>query len=350
MRPSLRVAPALTALLAAACTDEPAPPDPLITVDWRGTSWAAVRVGDTWTRHDDVPFSFSVAAGARYQIVGVCRTDIGWGWTVLGVAGAPGSEARHDETCAFAEPEADAGPIPVEVAVTGRVDYVFVGARWAPTAATLMVEPGTYDVLAYHQPTGPAPDGRVTIMRDVVIDGPRRVDLDLEHGADLARAQVYLDGAPTSRTTATTTTATGATIWSAGPARVLPPALARATDRVAVTVEKDGYWAELDYRGPLHLQVPTEATTASFRWDPVPTAELTTEGAWDRVTLDLRDRLGLHTWRVVAAPAFTTLAVEAPPFADWNPAWLPTAADATWEVRWERARPDGRHGLRTRTP
>ena len=330
---------------SGACGDDA---DPVVRVSAEGAAWAAVRVGDAWTRHDEVPFSFPVPVGERYEIVTVCRADVGRGWSLLARATEP---YDLDLPCWTAEPPPPAQVFPVGLDPTGPLDWAAMGGTWLYTDGEGVKDlaAGTHDLLALIDGRAGSA-GRVELHRDVVVDRPLRLPVDVAaRGVALVPAAVTVGGQPISDTQATTYTAGGAWFSAFWPAEVLPPSMASPTDEVWLEVRDGPAWAQLEYQGPLDLVLPAEHTTASFRWAPLPVAELETEGTWDWIRLSVDDDF-VRSWTVWLAPDVAAedgqVAITAPPLPDWNPAWLPDpAADHWWSVRWMRERPDGSEGL-----
>lgn len=328
----------------AACGDNAAP---RVNVSSEGAAWAAVRIGDAWTRFDDVPFSFELPIGERYEIVTVCRTDVGLGWTLIGRVQEPDV---IDRPCWYPEPRPPATTFPVGLDVTGELDWASMAGTWLSTrGAETPLPSGRWDLVALRDPIrgGMVPrPSRVVLQRDVVVDRPLRIPIDVEaDGADLVPAGITIDGDVAFGAQATTITEGQAWFSTAFPAEVLPHALARPGDHVHIDVYDNRRWAEFEYYGPVDLSLPTERVGADLRWAPLPVADLEMEGAWAWVRLHVSDDF-VRSWDVWIQPDVAEeegrIAFTAPPFRDWNPDWLPDpAADHWWTVRWSRARADG---------
>lgn len=332
-------------LATAACGDNLTP---MVTVESTGAAWIASRTApdQAWVRHDGARASFAAdPTGRPYDVVVVCRTDVGDGWALT---------AGYEDGLAWSRPCAT--PAVPRVAVgfdlTSPADEVRVRDRvgLAPATDVLAVPVGVSDVVAV---TGaPGAPARIQIQRGVEFTADRRVALDVAgRGVDLVPVEVTFDGATPTTEVVRLLTAGGTAIpLSTRAAKVVPTAQVYPGDIQSVEVTLADAWARAAIaEQAVDLPHPGASPGLGFTWPGQPTWQ------WER-TRDVRATLALFPdgadlprWVMYAYPTalaartvdgIVTQAIVAPDVAGWDPAWWPSAP-YTWTARLTRDRVDG---------
>ncbi len=345
-----RVAPlGLVALMAAGCGDNLAP---RVEVQSPGAVWIAYRPrpAEAWTRVDGGAASFDAdPTGQPYDVVVVCRADVGAGWSLT---------ASYEDGLGWSRgcAAAPATTVTLGFDVTGPVHEVWVrdAVTVAPTTDTLTVPAGESDVLAIAVDSGLRP-ARVQLQRGLVLDRDQRVAIDVAgRGVDLKPVAVTVDGAtPTfAMVQLVTAGATRAPLSTVG-ARVLPDDMIVPGDTQTVEARKGDAWAKvaIDERD-LDVSLPAPSPNLGFTWTDRPAWQWSGASGY-RATLTVVDASTAVSWTVFAYPGaltartaglITTQGLEAPAVPGWDPAWWPAhgAADTyTWSARLTRDRQDG---------
>lgn len=339
---------ALASMMASGCDDER-----IITVHANRAALVAIDLGDGWASHPAGDIVFAEPAGV-YRIAVTCRLDTGYtGFVVAG----PGDPSERQSNCP--EPSPDGAEVTLDI--TGVVSSVFIGdvpTYGSATGRPIHVAPGTYDVVAT-QVEGIAGTTRVQILRDVVIDGPTRVAIDVTgHGAALEPFEVLpADGYLRAYVSGTTARGTWFQLYARAPGRL--PASMR--------VEGDEQW--VDVRGwsvvaadaplyprviaavgdgPVEVVMPTTDAASTFTAGPPPTMAWSSHDGWDSIGFALAqdNEYGVPGWAMrVSRRALelgAAVAFPEPPPPGWRPAWnVDTAGYHRWSTDMRRARADG---------
>lgn len=335
----------LASVTAAGCGDERS-----ITVHANRAALVAIDTGGGWAPRPAGDVTFAEPDGL-YRIAVTCRLDIG---DTTFVIAAPGDADERWLDCLDPPP----GSAEVTFDVSGDVYGMFIGdVALYGGERTAHVDPGTYDVVATRLDRATGTD-RVQVIRDVVIDGPTRVAIDVTgRGAPLEPIDVLLaggyDGQFVEGTTArgtwfqlaadtpgrlpATMRVTGDHHWIDVTrfARTTPIASPRARARAAVG------------DGPVEIVLPTSDATASFVAGPPPAFAWSSIDGWDEVVVGLAqdNTYGVPGWRLRASRRAIELGAalvfpEPPP--GWREAWnVDTARYYFWWSHVSRARADG---------
>ncbi len=339
---------ALVSVAASGCDEER-----IITVHADRAALVAIDLGDGWASRPAGDIVFAEPAGV-YRIAVTCRLDTGYtGFVVAG----PGDPSERRLNC----PDPSPSGAEVTLDITGAVSGVFIGGVATYGSATgrpINVAPGTYDVVAT-QAEGIAGTTRVQILRDVVIDGPTRVAIDVTgHGAALEPFEVRpADASWHQGVFGTTARGTWFQLYARAPGR-LPASMRVVGDQQWVDLQ-GGPLAGADGPlyprvvaavgdGPVDAAIPTTDAAATFTAGPPPTMTWSSHDGWDSIGFSLAqdNEYGVPGWAMrVSRRALelgAAVAFPEPPPPGWQPAWnVDTAGYHRWSTDMRRVRADG---------
>ncbi len=337
-----------TITLLTACGDNL---PPAVTIDSAGAAWIASRGApdQPWVRHEGAGARFDVdPTGQPYDVVVVCRADVGDGWALT---------ATYEDGLAWSRPCATPTPTPVMVGfdLTSAADEVRIRDRvgLAPATDLLSVPLGESDVVAATRSAGRVT--RLQIQRGLAFTADRRVALDVAgRGVAPVPVDVTLGGAAPTTATVRLLTAGGTTIpLSTTAAYVLPTELVYPGDIQSVEVTRGDAWAraaiaetplDLPDPGPSPRIVFTDAGSPAWAWRHV-------DGF--RATLNVTAGTGAPRWTLYAYPTalaaravggIVTQPMAAPAVTGWEAGWWPTAP-YDWSARLTRDRDGGSEGF-----
>ena len=309
---SIALAAGMVAMVVAGC-GEPT----VVTVHASGATLVAIDIGDGWQPRAAGDLTFDEPDGV-YRIAVTCRADTG---TTRFVAGAPGDPTERDYDCPAG------GGVDVSFDVTGDVHGMFIGYQATYSRDQVVrIAPGTYDVIAT-QHSGFGGTFRAQVIRDVVIDGPTRIPIDVTGlGVPLEDFAAHVRGGFDVHGQLIGASARGTwfQLQSDTPRR-LPAAV-----RVAGDVQTLHVTGLLDERftqpgrafevavpvtdGDVDVVVPTLATAISFSAAPVPSMAVASMAGWDHA------QLGVHQDNVYGVPGWS-LTASAGAIARAVPPW-----------------------------
>ena len=322
----------------------------VVTVHASGATLVAIDVGDGWQARPAGDVTFDEPDGV-YRLAVTCRADIG---DTAFVLAAPGDPPEHELDCP------DSAGVEVGFDVTGDVYGMFIGyeVTYSPDQV-VRIAPGTYDVIAtQHSPFGGT--FRAQVIRDVVIDGPTRIPIDVgRDGVPLEDFDAAITGGFSMHTQLIGVSARGT--WfqlSADRPRRLPASVQEPGD--AQTLHVRGLLDERPMRpgrsvevtvpanaGDVAVTVPTLDATVAFTTTPGPAAALSSVAGWDRASLYVaQDNVyGVPGWYLTASAGAiargAALAFPDPP-PGWRPAWtVDTTGYYGWRASVRRDRADG---------
>jgi hypothetical protein len=279
----------------AACSDEPT----TITIAAGGTEVLALQGADgSWRALETTADGTAVAEiDGPFTIAAVCDND---GFVDVTSIRATAADATDWQlTCAYVGET-------VTIESVGDVPlFVYFGGAFG--GDTITVPRGTFDLIAFEAGSD---EPRFVIQRDIVIDGPTTVTIDLEaDGAPLELRPVEYSGGPNADVvswslsgrllTADGTFAVLPRFGSASPDLaqwVVPAAALEAGDHqtVAITMQGDSpaqQRARVEVSGgaedAIVLRLPAPMTSASLDWDGGPSVTWDVDGAWGGRILNL---------------------------------------------------------------
>lgn len=310
------------------CGDDP----PTITLHARGAAMVAVDTGAGWEPRAAGDVTFSEPDGV-YRLAVVCRADVGF--ARFDVA-APGDATEYARDCTPAVAATEV----VTFDVRGDVYGIFIGDVATYTGTSALVAPGTYDVVATVD-DGFANTVRAQVIRDVVVNGPTTITIDVA-GAGQSLEDLELRAEPpVERQQVTGVTRRGTWFQLAAPTpRRLPPALRVAGDVHTLRASRwitdgadHGRRAEraiviADDSRVIDATLVDSGETVTYAADPAPTVTWSSTDGWTAVTLSVAqlNEVALPAWMLGATPAALARgAVLAMP--DRPPGW-----QAAWDV------------------
>ncbi|MCE9576651.1 MAG: hypothetical protein K8W52_26120 [Deltaproteobacteria bacterium] len=373
----------LAVLVAAACSDTPAPaadaspgagPDadlgPQITLDAAARYVAVMPEGGAWqVLAPDAAGRYAFARPeGPYTLVYVCPSNLTTDIEMIQAGPADGD--AWGDVCAITAPMA-----PLDI-TTGFTASVFVGrSSWTvPNTGTTSGPVGVHDIGLLVRAETPV----VSIVRDLSIDGPTQLASSLADYHTMFVSEIALTGDVGAEAFSETEMTIGHDTWMQlvlprpAPDRLwlVPPELLRAGDvqvhRFVSSSHGAGQWAEVD-RGPGRGVAPVPVTlagtlsSASVSVGARPTITYAAPGGWTEVRAEITGEpsaSGQPRWVLTAHPGWlashpldgTVVFPDVTTAPGWDARWTVTAADG-WAVRLGETVSDGvRRGVQYVVP
>jgi hypothetical protein len=335
----------LTASLAAACTDDPAPGESkrvelrapraeLLSFRPEGDGWRTLSPGGNGIATVEVDRPFSVAS--------VCQaTDY---VTYHVVHAAPEDGDRFEIEC-----EAPAPSVATVLIDAAQVGTIYVGATGYEAGASTELAAGTYDVVAIDDSVTPP---RVVIRRGVELVEETTLLIDVSEGTPMTPATVTIAGAEPGAVIGGMRFNTANGTWArrtttAGQTYLIPAELIIAGDRQFVSMyEIDG---NVDRSSnvmvggdetAVTVELPAGITAASRTLGEEPSVTWTTTEAYeDRFVLlasddyTVRWDATMHAGYAEAMGTADSITIPDPTVLQgWDPAWALGDGDGDWWV------------------